>query len=155
MTTSEITAAVVEWARASAPMLAGGYDYVPASKTEALPDVVVEVQTSAVVPNEPRLPQAGIQQAMVKVHTVGVSVMVDNRDPQAAADQLREIMDGLSASLLGDGSLGGRIPMTSPQHTIDYTRPFVRYADGTEGREAVATIIVGEPVTIESEDPWA
>uniref|UniRef100_UPI002613E409 hypothetical protein n=1 Tax=Mycobacterium sp. TaxID=1785 RepID=UPI002613E409 len=74
MTTTEITQAVVAWARASSATLAGGYDYVPAEKTQALPDVVVEVQTSAVAPADPRLPMAGMQQTMVKVHTVGLSV---------------------------------------------------------------------------------
>jgi hypothetical protein len=147
MTADAVVAALVAWARATLPALAGGYSYTPAGKTQALPDVVADHATIEYVLEDPqRFPMLGFQQRLLAVHSVGLSFMVDNTDEAAAAAALRGYADALAASLLRDGTLGGRVPLCSPIMTFDFTRPFVEYQDGTRGREMTLEMFVADPV---------
>lgn len=149
MDSGAITNGVLAWARETVPELLGGYSYIPAAKDQALPDVVVELNGLETTLADPRFPFQTIQQRLVWASSIGLSFMVDNTDPEAAADTLRSWADALSASLLADGTLGGKVPFVSPLFRWDFTRPFVRYPDGTTGREASLAITVGELVEVE------
>lgn len=142
----DICTAALAWARATVPELAGGYDYIPSMSDQPLPDVVVDVATVSLVTEDRRFPFEQIQQAWVRAYDTEFSFMVDNTDYQAAAAKLREFEKALTASLLRDGSLGGRVDFISPFHTFDFTPPFVERADGTRGREMVMRLSIAELV---------
>jgi hypothetical protein len=137
---------VLTWAREAVPDLQGGYDYEPSAKTQSLPDIVATLSTVEVVVDDPRFRLTNVQQALITAYGVNLSIMVDNGEPQAAAQSLRGWCDALAASLLADSTLGGRVPFASPLIIFDYTRPFVRYQDGTKGREVAVEMVVGELV---------
>ena len=75
-----------------------------------------------------------------------MSFMVDNALTDQAAAQLRDFEARLLESVLKDATLGGRVPIASPQMEFDFTAPFVEYEDGTKGREMTMTIAVGHLV---------
>jgi len=108
--------------------------------------VVVETIEKETAINDDRFPMRGIQQRWIKVWSLLISIMVDNGDPQAAADQLYEYADMLEAALMEDGTLGGRVPFVSPFYNFDFQSPFVEYPDGTRGRAMDMTLLVGELV---------
>lgn len=170
MTKEEAIAAVLEWAQAVAPDVADrGYDYVPASKPKGLPDVVCELQTEAVVREDPDFGAlVDTQQvAALRVWDLELSVMAGAkpREPaddealdddqlvdeahQAASKQLRAIAQQLGDALLADETLGGRVQLASPFCIFDFTRPFVEYQDGTRGREMRMALKVAEPLFAE------
>lgn len=138
----------VAWARAVLPELLGGYDYVTDQKTQALPDVMGELQDSRVTLSDPDFAGISIQQAAVRVYRVTLSFMVENSDPPAAATQLRDFADRLGVSLMTDGTLSGRVFAASPLATFDFARPFVEYEDGTRGREMTMNLAVAELVEV-------
>jgi hypothetical protein len=148
ISSSQITDALVDWAREVVPTLEGGYDYVPAEKDEPLPDVVVEVMRTYIDPDAAAgFAEIRIEQRRVRVWMVDISIMVDNADPEAAAAYLRDTGDLLMAAWLApDRSLGGRVPFTSPFASIDSSTPFVEYEDGTKGREMTMSVAVGDLV---------
>jgi hypothetical protein len=142
-----VAEAVKDWALATIPELRGGYAFVPAGKTEGLPDVVVAHGTIEVVfEDRQRFPTSGLQQTVFAVHSLGLSIMVDNADEAASSVFLLGVCDALAASLLGDVTLDGRVPICSPIMTFDLTRPYVQYQDGTEGREMTMDMFVGVPM---------
>jgi hypothetical protein len=147
VTADQVIQAVVAWARETLPELIGSYAYAPAGKTEALPDVVADHATiEYLIDDDRRFPWLSLQQTILAVHSVGMSFMVTNANEGAAAAALRGYADALAASLLADGTLGGRVPMASPLMTFDFTRPFVEYQDGTRGREVTMELAVGVPM---------
>lgn len=138
---------VVAWCKATLTELEGDYAFIPAGKTKSLPDVVADVGTIETTVDDPRFPFQSIQQRFLAVYAVSLSIMVDNTDEEAAADLLRDMAQRLATSLLRTGgNLGGRVPFVSPFFTFDFTRPFVRYQDGTKGRELTMDVAVGELV---------
>lgn len=147
MTSQEVAEAVLEWAQAAVPVLEGGYDYLPSQKDQLLPDVVVDVAEVEVTRQSAEFPMSQIQQAWLHIFRCELSFMVENTDPQAAAQSLRAMEALTTASLMQDGTLGGRVDFVSPYFSYDFTPPFVEYADGTRGREMVMRMSVGEPVT--------
>lgn len=144
MGTDDMAAGVVAWARAAIPELQGGYAYPPTSKEQPLPDVVVDVEGAAMTISDSSFPWHDIQQAWIMRWDVTLSFMVDNSDPVEAVKALRGFADTLGAEALRDGTLGGRVPFTSPLMSFDYTPPFVEYDDGTRGREMTMLMTVGE-----------
>ena len=147
MTADEVIEAVVAWALEAVPELVGSYAFAPAGKTEGLPDVVADHATiEYVLDDDRRFPWLSLQQTVIAVHSIGLSFMVSNEQEAAAAATLRGYSDALAASLLADGTLGGRVPMASPLMTFDFTRPFVEYQDGTRGREVTMELAVGVPM---------
>jgi hypothetical protein len=137
---------VLDWVRTTLPELEGGYDHVPTTSDQPLPDVVVENGSTVLVPEDPRFAFLDVQQGWLLVRSMDVSFMVDDTDPDAAAQLLRSFETRTLASLLGDGTLGGRVPFVSPYVTYDYSLPFVERPDGTRGREMNMTMLVGELV---------
>lgn len=135
---------VLSWLREVIPALKGGYAFIPTKTDQELPDVVVDMAGSQLTPADPRFAFLDVQQGWVMVHTLDVSFMVDDQDPEAAAQQLRGFQSAIMASLLRDGTLGGRVPFVSPHVAFDYTLPFVERPDGTLGREMAVTLLVGE-----------
>lgn len=151
MTNDQIIAAVIDWFRDGLPWLEHDYDYVPAAKPGAIPDIIVDVESDEenFGAQFAEFPFAQIQQVSLRVHRLGFSIMDDNSDPQAAAQRLRGIPDELRPLLRRDATLGGRLEprtMASPFISFDFTQPFVRYEDGTKGREVVGSMSVGQLV---------
>lgn len=151
MTNAQIIAAVIAWFREGLPWLEHDYPYVPAAKPGAIPDVIVSLENDDenLGSNFAEFPFAQIQQRTLRVHRLGFSIMEDNSDPAAAAARLESIPDDLRPLLRGDATLGGRLDpgtMASPFITFDFTQPFVRYEDGTKGREVVGALSVGQLV---------
>lgn len=149
MDTHDVVTEVTEWAAESTDPSLNTYAFGPSFKTQALPDVVVEVAAKRLTSEDPLFPYRGLQQKWVKVWSLALSIMVDNADEAAAAEALETYADQLEAALLQDGSLGGRVPFASPFLSFDFTAPFVEYADGTRGREMNVVMHVGDLV----EDP--
>lgn len=149
MTGAATIEAVRAWVREAVPQLVADYDYAPTTKTKALPDVVVDFDSSQVATEDADLPLSQIQQRHIKLRTLTLSFMVDNSDPQSAAALLRDFEDAATASVFRDGTLGGRVISASRLVSFDYSSPFVEYPDGTKGREMVMTLIVGEPVEVQ------
>lgn len=147
MTSEEVAQAVLAWAREAVPALEGGYAYLPSQKDQLLPDVVVDVAEVEVARQLAEFPMSQIQQFFVHVFRCELSFMVDNSDPESAAQALRAMEALTTASLMRDGTLGGRVDFISPLFSYDFTPPFVEYADGTRGREMVMRMSVGEPIT--------
>lgn len=148
MTSSDIAAAAVLWARSVIPELMDGYDHTVSAK-DRLPDAVADILSTKVELSDSDFPFADLQQTMLVRHDLEISFMVLNDVPQDAADQLRSFADALLISILQDGTLGGRVPFVSPYVSFDYTPPFVQYADGTEGREMTMTLSVADPVEVQ------
>lgn len=157
-----VIAAVAEWAQEVAPALADrAYGYVPGAKPKGLPDVVVELQQETVVPSDPDFPITDLQQIpALRVWTLQLSVMAgalptdpDDEDAvdiahAAATATLHDISSLLGDALIADETLGRRVPMASPFHVFDFTRPFVEYDDGTRGREMRMAMKVAEPLIV-------
>jgi hypothetical protein len=144
--THEIVQATGDWLLEMNPELVHAYPYSPMQKEADLPDVVVEVETSDVRLADNDFPFRDIQQALIRRWDMSASFMVENTNPEQAAEQLRIFADRATSSVLSDSTLGGRVPFISPFISFDYTPPFVEYADGTRGREMTMTISVGELV---------
>lgn len=144
MTAAEVAAAVKAWITETLPELTATYHFIPSAKNAGLPDAVVDVAEQRDGLDFEEFPWRQLQNAPVRKWNVEVSVMVDNSDPEAAADQLHDMADRLSGSLLSGGNLGGRVPFASPFSTFDFTNPFVEWDDGTRGREMTMTMAVGE-----------
>lgn len=149
MSHASVVPAAVDWARAVLPELTGGYAYVTDQKSQALPDVMGELQDSRVALSDPAFPRLNIQQAAIRVYRLTLSFMVENLDPAAAAADLRDFADRLGVSLMVDGTLSGRVLAASPLATFDFARPFVEYEDGTRGREMTMNLAVAELVEVE------
>jgi len=143
-----IVTGLVSWCRESIPELLDGFHYEPTEKT-VLPDVVVILDASNIELGDASFPLHAIQERVIQRYDCTLSLMVDNEDPQTAAETLRRYADTLRAELLKDGTLGQRVPVASPFVTFDYTPPFVVYPDGTRGREMTMTISVAEYVEVE------
>ncbi len=146
MNAQEVCEAVGEWVGAeSNPTINVTYPYLPSVKAQ-LPDAVVELAGRELTREDDRFPHFTIQQAWVTTFSLAVSIMVENTNPPAAAEQLYDYSDQLQSALVSDSTLGGRVPFASPYLTFDFTAPFVEYPDGTRGREMNMTMYVGELV---------
>jgi hypothetical protein len=146
MTSEEVAQALLEWALEAVPSLEGGYAYLPAQKDQQLPDVVVDVAEVEVARQLAEFPMSALQQTWLHAFRCELSFMVSNDDPESAAQSLRAVEALTTASLMRDGTLGGRVDFISPYFSYDFTPPFVEYADGTRGREMVMRMSVGEPI---------
>lgn len=143
-----VVVALGAWARAVIPELVQHYEFEPVEKTE-LPDVVIVLDDSVVELGDATFPLHAIQQRVIQRYDLTLSFMVDNSEPEEAAQELRAYADLLRAELLKDGTLGQRVPVASPFVTFDYTPPFAVYPDGTRGREMTMTISVAEYAEVE------
>lgn len=146
---------VREWAfEVCQPEALASYDFAPLSKDEGLPDVAVEVLNYRLsLQGDERLPQVGaasIQQALLAVYDVEASIMVEqgttDAEAQAAARLLRRFTARLADALLRDTTLGGRVQFGSPELVADFVPQFVRYEDGTRGRQVRISLVIGELV---------
>jgi hypothetical protein len=150
VTNQDVIDAVLAWARDTIPAVAGGYDFVPPGKPEALPDVVVDLESEGFdVGPTPEFPWPQLQQRDLYVWRLVMSFMVgagkDQATHQAAAHQLRVFAEALRAALAGDPTLGKRVFLASPlSFRIDYTPPFVEWSDGTRGREMTVNLAVAQ-----------
>jgi len=158
---SETATAVAEWLREQLPALKGSYDFVTGTKTEALPDVMVEVTENFLTPGADvadEFPWADLQQVWLDVRRLELAFMVGDAtvdpDDEAAVSAaarvahhtLLDLVDDLKASLRDDPTLGDRVQITSPRVAADFTPPFAEYQDGTRGREATVTIATADLV---------
>lgn len=147
MDATEAPGKLIAWVEAVIPAIQSAYDYVPASKPEGLPDLVVEVaRTELVRDGAERFGVWNLQQVMIDVFTCNLSIMVDNGDPQQAAADLRGYRDLLIADARSNPTLRGNVLVASPFMVADFTQPFVEYEDGTRGREMTLTIDIGDLV---------
>lgn len=149
MTSEEAVQAVLDWIAQVVPEVAESrYDYLPLEKPLALPDVVAELGNERVAIDDPAFPFSRIQQAQLRVWTIGASFMVNAGESageaQAATRELRDMAERLVQGVLADATLGERVQMASPLVGIDYTPAFVQYGGGTRGREMTLELSVGE-----------
>lgn len=149
MTNEQIIDGVVTWARATCSELQSDYNYIPAQKSEALPDVVAEIEREEVTARDPDFVRLDLQNVWLRIFRCALSIMVDNSDPEAAALLLRAMGEKLTLSLLDDATLGEQVRFASPYFHLDYTQPFVQYEDGTVGREMTLRLSVAEPVSVD------
>lgn len=159
MNEQQIALAVAAWVEETLPGLARVYPYVTAGKAE-LPDAVVDVTTKRLIPEDlENFPFAQLQQSWLRVFTLELSIMTALEPADGASieegsadvaqretEQLRGFGAALEAALYADTTLGERVYMASPRLEIDYAAPFVEYADGTRGRQFVASMAVAEPI---------
>lgn len=144
-----LLAGVADFCRDTLPELQGAYVYVPDTKKVALPDVIVELLESFVTVDSPDFTFWQLQQRHVLIFRVGCSFMVDNRNPETAAQVLRSFQDRLTAEAVKSATLGGRVPMRSPRFQFGYTPPLAEYEDGTVGREMTWTLSVADLINVE------
>ena len=151
---TEIAEALVEWARETVPELATGYSYDAPQKNGPLPDVAAEVTAEG-------LDRAGLfrwypalqQLEGVWAYVCELSLLADLPEPdqpetqREAAYSLRSWATKLKAAIRADGTLGGRVQLTSRFFQIRYRPGYVEFPDGTRGREARIEMAVGELVT--------
>lgn len=143
--------AVIAWIREVVPALESGYDFDTPGKTGPLPDVVCECTQEGYDEQGIFGPVARVQQAgRVYAYVLEASVMAslgelgDTEAHRTAAHQLREWATDLKNAIRQDGTLGGRVQLTSRQLIIRYRPGFVEYEDGTRGREMRLELAVGE-----------
>lgn len=160
MTEREVALAVEQWINEVIPALERSYPYVTAGKAN-LPDAMIDVQEKSITrgKGDERFPWAELQQRTLKVFDIQVSLMVDRGDvatpdEREKADelgtvQLQEFGAELEDALLSQPTLGDRVQMASPYHNANYALPFVKYADGTRGRQMTFSMSVGELVDLE------
>jgi hypothetical protein len=133
------------------PELVGTYPYVPHEKPAGLPDVVGELTTVELEADGGSIfPYYQLQQRAVIVFTVDLSIMVNNENPQTAAQQLRDFEQRLRTDLAAEPNLRGSVPFRSPRCSADFTPPFVEYEDGTKGREMTFTVTVGDLAEVQN-----
>lgn len=136
---------IVAWVQATLPEVVGAYSYGTSDKPQAMPDVQVELLQRRLAIDDPLFPFQVLQQAWLQIMQFGISIMVDNTDPDDADSQLKDFSDRLLTAAMNDGTLGQRVEFISPFMTFDFTPPFVEYAsDGTKGREMTMLISTGE-----------
>lgn len=154
MNENDVAVAATEWARDILPELAEGRSWLTASKT-MLPDVVTDVAEKSIVLDDPRFPNLGIEQLALRVFEVEMAFMVAS-DTGSEADKnetetLRDYGARLEASLIGDGTLGGRVFRAAPVDSVfNYRLPFVQYEDGTRGRQMTLGFAVADPIQPET-----
>lgn len=156
MDTDAVNAAVLDWMHETLPELATGYDYLGERRDADLavfgdgsfPDVIVDVATTQDGQEFSEFPYAQLQQTWVRIWRINFSIMVDNSASRAASKQLRDFSDTLRRAISTDGNLGERVQLASPIMTFDFTQPFVRYQDGTRGREVIGSMAVGELIDV-------
>jgi len=153
----EVALAVEEWVNDVIPELVKSYPYVTAGKAD-LPDAMIDVQEKSIQrgKGDERFPWAELQQRSLKVFDIQISLMVDRGDvatpeerekaDEAGTVQLQEFGAALEEALLSQPTLGDRVQMASPYHSANYALPFVKYADGTRGRQMTMSMSVGELV---------
>lgn len=147
MTSDDAIVNLAQWAQVVLPELTAVYDYVPSAKSDGLPDCVVELIRSGVdMGGSDRFRFWDIQQRAIYFCECALSFMVDNSVAQTAAEQLRGMENRLLMAVMGDPTLGNRVPFASPLVEFDFTGPFVEYEDGTRGREMTMTLAVGDLV---------
>lgn len=152
MTTQEMATALESWAVAMLPDLQGSYDYATPEKTQPLPDVGIELDNTTVTlnPPDPTLEQLfAIQQAMMRLWTVRVMLMVEPDPADVASSKLADYIDTLIASATADSTLGERVSWVSKEMRGSFSPPFVQFDDGTRGRAATLELTVGELIPYE------
>lgn len=155
MNEQECAEAVVAWSRAVIGELNEGRPYLTQQKTK-LPDVVVDVAEKSIRLADDRFPHMDIQQAALRLFEVEAAFMVHHEDNSATADkdeseQLRDFGARLEAALIADGTLGARVFAASQVGaTFNYRLPFVRYGDGTKGRQMTLSFVVADLVPVPS-----
>ena len=165
MTEQEVAEAMADWltellsdtALGNGSGLKAAYPYISAEKG-ALPDVMADVREKRVGlgAEEPFFPLRQLQQTMIHAFECELSFLVETGNgPAAAADEtalLRLYGATIEAAVIDDASLGERLgdAFCSPIMRFNYDSPFIQYADGTRGRQMVATLAVGELI---QEDP--
>jgi hypothetical protein len=150
--TVDLAQALEDWAVATLPDLQGSYDFPTAEKTQPLPDVAIEVNTSTTEMSaaDPSLQTVfGIEQVIMRTWTVNLLLMVPPEPGDVASEQLANFIDALQGSLISDSTLGGRVPWASKESRASLTPPFVQFDDGTRGRAATLELTVGEPIPYE------
>lgn len=157
MNERQVAEAVEAWINETLPELEKSYPYVTAGKAN-LPDAMIDVQEKSISRGrgDERFPWGELQQRTLKVFDIQISLMVDRGDvatpeereeaDKLGTHQLQDFGDRLETALLGEPTLGDRVQMASPYCSFNYALPFVKYADGTKGRQMTFSMSVGELV---------
>lgn len=153
MSNEEAIEALLEWVEATVTDVAGKtYKHEPASKTADLPDCVAVLEREGITLDDPEFPIFQMQQVVFRRFDLALSFMVEaGVDPdaaEAAQVTLRSYAEALTLGVLADETLGARVPAASPAVEFDYTPPFLRYDDGTIGRNMTMSIAIGTPLAV-------
>lgn len=148
-TPDQVLSGVASFLQAVIPEITKVYDYVPAFKDADLPDVVVQLEGSYLTMDSPDFPFYQLQQRELLIFNIGCSIMVDNGDPEKAAETLRDYQDRITTEAVKSATLGSRVPIRSPRFSFGYTPPLAEYEDGTIGREITWQLAVADLITVE------
>lgn len=148
MDATQASAALEAWAKATCPDLVGSYHHNPSRKTAPLPDVAASCGSEQVRRNAPELGIAvvdqGLEQADVHVLNMEMLLMAPPEPAAAATAQLQTFVAQLSAALLADDTLGGRVVGASRYFQASYDPPYIEFDDGTKGRCCFFNFAVAE-----------
>lgn len=142
----EAAEAVLAWVQEVNPELVGGYNYAVAEKPLGLPDVVVEVSLATTSVGDERFPYSQLQQTLLRIFDLTVSIMVSNDDPESAAAFLRLCSQRCHEQAIADATLGGRVFVTSQQIESNFVPQFTEYDDGTRGRQVQIVLSVAHMI---------
>lgn len=153
-TISDLSQAIVDWAKATAPSLNTEYPFPTGEQTGALPAVIAEIARDQTVTSPPSdaFPFLQVQQVRLwKLRQYRVLLFVTGEDQQGArtaqqaADELTGLVDALSTKLVTDHTLGSRVYAASPLSDTQLDPMFAIFDDATQGLLAQMTVLLAEP----------
>jgi hypothetical protein len=147
-TTPDIRNAVEAWADATVPAL-NTYDTTPEDIGQAMPIVMAQVQRDRFVESERQLPRSiqQYQQTGIRVWVVELTLLVTADPPEAAETELNDYVDLLTADLIRNRTLGGRVEVSSPFYDANYPGEY-EHPSGVVARAAVLQLTVGEQTEV-------
>lgn len=148
MTVEEVAQAIVDWSMDTTPEIVGSYTYPPERKTQALPDVMIDVQEAAIRKSHRSF--VDLQQFYLRVFTVNVTWMVTPQPEAEAQAFIYQLIDQHTAALVNDQTLGGRVFQVGIEEVVfrDLAQVF-RFDDKTEGRAVTTQLLVAEPLEVD------
>lgn len=157
MTSEQIIDATVAWVEQAIPALAGKvYEHTPSVKQFALPDCNL-ILTDNIVQRDggDDFPFLRLQQFEVDVYQFGASFVVaagtTDAEEQAAEVTLRTFGDAIKTATRSGLAIDAPEPLVpGVRPRFQYQPLFVRYEDGTRGREMTAQLSVAQLLEVVS-----
>lgn len=142
--TLDIRNAVEGWADATVPAL-NTYDTTPEDIGQAMPIAMAQVQRDRFAEAESQLPRSiqQYQQTGIRIWVVELTLLVTADPPDAAETELNGYVDTLTADLIRNRTLGGRVEVSSPFYDARYPGEY-EHPSGVIARAAVIQVTVGE-----------
>lgn len=147
MRINDAATALEAWAVATVTDLEGSYDFAAETKTQPLPDVGAEIAEVVEGVDSREFPrEAAVDQKQYRTLRFDLLLVTNPEPARDASRWLADAADDLSEALRDDHTLGGRVHRASKQHSWSFKPPFVRFDDGTEGRQATLRLALAEEV---------